>query len=1118
MGVTRTTAADRFRRSASVAHVLAARRLSIQYVALCVASLVATVGLALTYQAQRLEARDIAAGVQRKEVLNLATVSGPQSLEGVFARHFEISADRRFAAAVAYRFLTDDGQHPPQAANVGALATIRVTADEVRRGGPALLRARLDEAGPGASSVSLLTPGQIAELKPSLIVRTPEAFTATFLWVLLLFLGSFHAVAAYFMLRRLRGDPWLLPIAHFLTGLGLIAMLALRDPLRDRAIFADFAIGVSLGCAALAVLGSLKYQGSSLKRLSLVPLVGAIAISLLLILFGSGPGTSDAKVNLLGMQPVEVIRVLLVLFLAGYFATRWDFLRELREQQFGGLELPARFRVPRYDHVLPVVAGVGLALLLFFFQKDLGPALVFACLFLTMYGVARGEVVLVAVGLVLMLAGFAVGYLIGYPGTIVTRVAMWRSPWENAMRGGDQVAHALWAFASGGPAGTGLGLGEPGTIPAAHTDIVLAALAEELGFVGVVAIACLYAGLFYRGFSIALRASGDYAFFLALGLTLSFALPLLLIAGGTLGLFPLSGVATPFLSYGKSSMIANFAVLGMLFGLAREGDTSGASACVQPFVRPVRAVGVCLTLIAVALVARAARVQVLAADRTMATSSLAPQADGGLRYQDNPRLRQVSLLLPRGAVRDRRGIPLAVTGCADLKTHEPVLGQLGAGPCDDRAARHYPLGGHTYHLLGDVRTRVHWAATNTSYEERDHDARLRGFDDAGEVVARRDPRTGRTFTTLKRDYSELVTLWRHRHRPRHSDVRRLFERPRDLRLTIDARLQTRLGRALDRHLDMVGQTRGAVVVMDAASGEVLALVNAPRPRVTDAVSLGTETLAPPDDPAWFDRSRYGLYAPGSTFKVVTAAAALRKDPALRQLTFVCRRLPGGRVGNTVPGWSRPIRDDDKDTVPHGTVAMQRGLEQSCNAYFAQLAIHIGASSLRETARLLDISVADPDTLERLGDALPQAAYGQGQVRLTPFKMARVIAAIASGGRMAYGRWVMDGGDRRDREPVQVMTPAVAAQIASYMRGVVVRGTGQALAGVAPAVAGKTGTAEVEGAPSHAWFAGFAPYGPTKSRRIAFAILVENGGYGARSAAPLAGEVVRAARDLGLITE
>ena len=1114
---TRTTAADRRRRALSPrrSDTLGLWPPSPSYLALCVATLVTTMALLLAYQAKRDGMRDSVARVERGDVVNLSQVTGPDALDGVLLRLAPNRADRRFTAASIHRFLTDEGRHAPEATNVGTLARIRVTRDEARRAGSERLVARFERAAPGERTVALLTGAEIAELKPSVIVRGPSAFRSALVWSALLYIASFHAVVLYWRVRRFDGDPWLLPLAHITTGLGLVAMLALQDPLRDRLLVAEFAIGVSLGCLALAVLSSLAYQASPLRRLSLMPLLGAVAASALLIVFGSGPGTSDAKVNLLGMQPVEVIRVLLVLYLAGYFASRWEFVRQLREEQFGGLELPKRFRVPRYDHVLPVIVGVGLALLLFFLQKDLGPALVFSCLFLALYGVARRAVVLVVIGVLVMLGGFVAGYALGYPSTIVTRVAMWLSPWDNAMRGGDHVAQALWGYASGAATGTGIGLGEPSAIPEAHTDMVLATLGEELGFVGLIVIALLYGALFYRGFSIAMRAGGDYAFFLALGLTLSLAFPVLLIAAGTLGLFPLSGVATPFLSYGKSSMIANLAVLGMLFGISRESARS--QPVTEPFRMPVRVVAMVVTVLGAAILMRAAAVQVVYADETLAASSLGPQADGVLRFQDNPRLRRASLLIPRGAVFDRRGLPLAVTGCDELQPHAQALRTLGAAhACDDRAARHYPLAGHTYHLLGDVRARMNWAASNTSLEERDHGTRLRGFDDGEQVVERIDPRTGDTVRAIKRDYSELVPLWRYRHRPNHPAVKELFERSRDLRVTIDARLQTRLGHALDRQLQSIGRARGAVVVMDAESGDVLALVNAPRPLVTDGAALGSAALPAAGDPAWFDRARYGIYPPGSTFKLVTAAAALRKDPALAEETFMCRRLPDGRIGNLVPGWTRPVRDDELDQVPHGAVNLRSGIEKSCNAYFAQLSLRVGAPALHETAALFEIALAQPDTVQRLRQHLPQAAYGQGEVRLTPFKMARVAAAIASGGRMPYGRWVSDAGDRRDREPVTVMSPEIAQEIAAAMRGVVLRGTARALATVSPQIAGKTGTAEVEGAASHAWFAGFAPYGPTTGRRIAFAVLIENGGYGGRTAAPLAAEITRAAREFGMI--
>src|ERR1700733_5450505 len=150
----------------------------------------------------------------------------------------------------------------------------------------------------------------------------------------------------------------------------------------------------------------------------------------------------------------------------------------------------------------------------------------------------------------------------------------WSPPWDNSVRGGEQVAHSLWAFATGGAFGTGLGLGDPQWMPAAHTDLILAALGEEWGFLGVLGVIALYAALVWFGLRVALRARSDYNFFLALGLTLAFTLQIVLIAGGVLALIPLSGVVVPFLSYGRTGLITNFAIIGILFSLSRESSAT----------------------------------------------------------------------------------------------------------------------------------------------------------------------------------------------------------------------------------------------------------------------------------------------------------------------------------------------------------------------------------------------------------------------------------------------------------------------------------------------------------------------------------------------------------------
>jgi peptidoglycan glycosyltransferase len=197
--------------------------------------------------------------------------------------------------------------------------------------------------------------------------------------------------------------------------------------------------------------------------------------------------------------------------------------------------------------------------------------------------------------------------------------------------------------------------------------------------------------------------------------------------------------------------------------------------------------------------------------------------------------------------------------------------------------------------------------------------------------------------------------------------------------------------------------------------------------------------------------------------------------------------------------------------------MRKGLVVSCNAYFAQLgAYKVGAAPILETAGLLGISVAKPATEKALRDALPQASYGQGQVVASPFQMARAAAAIANGGKMPLGRWVIDETNSRVEEPQPVLAPNLAALLAQDLRQAVTSGTGRRAAAAPAPIAAKTGTAEVLNAPSHAWFVGFTPYGTPKARVVAFAILIENGQYGGATAAPMAPDLIAALQSFDML--
>lgn len=1071
---------------------------------LLAAGALAAFGLWFAYQAKASDFAAVDAGLASKQLLNLNTLGAREDLLPVLSQLFTEPAEREFAARKIY--YASGGL-----SNVGAIARIRVTAAELR--GQRSLRAWRDRLGT-RDSMPLLTADQFRLLKPLLIVRTPAQFRRDFrLWVILFF-AAFLLVHIFWSLRAFTGDGSFLPAILLLTGLGLILMVALRDPVRDNLLFTDFAQGVVIGCLVLAVSALLDYERIA-GRLAFVPLLASFVLSALLILFGTGPGTSDAKVNLFGFQPVELIRILLIFFLAGYFGSRWDVLRHARETRASLSAVTRRFDIPPIEYLLPILACVALSLAFFFLQRDMGPALVFGCVFLVLYAMARGSVFVPAVGLGLLVVGFAGGYWIGIPHTVGERVAMWLSPWNNLVHGGDQLAASLWAFATGGPAGMGIGLGAPQLVPAAHTDLILSAVGEDLGFLGVAAVFALYGLIVWRALRIARNARTDYEMFLAAGFAAATALQIVVIAAGALGVMPLTGVVTPFLSYGRTALIANFLVIGILEALSARSQTA------QPRLQfPLRTVAVVFGILGAVVLAKAAYVQVLHDNAIMGEGTLVVQADGARRYQYNPRFQMVTRAIPIGAIYDRNGLPLATSDWNELAKHRADYAALGIDidrACPRTDSRYYPFGPLMFDLLGDLRTRMRWGASNTSFVERDEARRLRGYDDRPTLVDVKNPRTGAVERVIRYDYRELVPLVRHQNDPENPAVRRILDRPRDVKMSIDSRLEVRVAEILNKQLKASGKDKGAAVVMDPATGDLLAAVSLPLPPATPdttVTSADSETLRNEPNP-YLDRARYGLYPPGSTFKVVTAMAALRKDTGLTAKTYQCIRLPDGRVGNYIRGSNRPIRDDIQDKEPHGTVNMEKGIVVSCNAFFAQLGTYdVGAQQLWDTATQLGIAAASPNTAAQLRKSLPQSSYGQGQVVASPFQMARVAATVANGGAMPEGRWITDETNTRTGAPKPVLAADAAQTLARFMREVVTSGTGRRAA-ASVAVAGKTGTAELADAPSHAWFIGFAPYG-AGARKIAFSVLVENGVYGGTAAAPAAAEIVNAAAKLGLI--
>ncbi len=1067
------------------------------------ASLLIACALAFVLMSKTQDFRELQDKLDHGALLNLNDVSSPQQILPVL-QIFEAGSQRELIAQRVWSYLE---LHRPLP-NVGALARLRITPSEIDTLAQAdprwgSFRGRVAANQKQPSSYPLLPLGKV---KPLFVVRTPREFLDTYALWMSLYLAAFWIVHFAWRLGRFRGDPAVLPALHLLTGFGLILMVSLRDPLRDTHEFKKFAWGVLLGCAVLLLPLFRSFQYRNFSRWVYTPLLLAFGLFLGLLKFGSGPTGSDAKVNLGPFQPVEIIKVLIVFFLAGYFANNWERLRDLHQKKF----VPRWLRwleLPRISHALPVMYAVACALALFFVLKDLGPALVIGFLFLSMFAIARGRSGLALLGVFLLISGVTIGYHLGAPHTVTERVSMWLSPWDNDVHGGDQLAHSLWAFATGGPWGSGPGLGDPSVIPAGHTDLVLPSIAEEWGLPGVVAVFLLFALLVHRAFRIALRAPDEYGMFLGVGLGTLIALEMLLISGGALGAIPLSGVVSPFLSSGNTAMLANFGIFAILLGIsnqtAREASDSIEATAVptpnlrakavpqaslpsmQPlFHKPVAIASAAIGACALALIARAVYIQAFEDQELLVRNALVFTEDGVKRPQRNPRLNLLAASIPRGNIYDRNGVLLATSSWPELEKHRAQYQQLGVS-IDEAASRmdnrHYPFGPATLHLLGDLRTGEKFHSTNASLIEHDSNVRLQGYS----------------------DYNDLAPIVRYRHQRGNPLLQALLSRDRDVHSTIDIRLQLKATEILKSRLQPSNK-KGALVIMNPHSGDVLALVSWPEP-------LPTGTPGPDE---LLDRARYGQYPPGSTFKLVTAIAALRLNPNVVHQTYTCRGLGDGRVGTIIPGWRRPIRDDIGDHA-HGTLNLANAITVSCNAYFAQLGVYnVGAQALRDTAALLGIPAGDLKDIKKM---MPFAAYGQGPVVATPFKMARVAATIAATGFMPQGRWVFDASNARSIAPIPVLAHDSAEFMQRAMRSVVTSGTARsAMAGIQMQVAGKTGTAQLDQGEPHSWFAGFAPYDATPDKRIALAVVVEHGGYGAKFAAPIARELIEAAQQLGII--
>jgi cell division protein FtsW (lipid II flippase) len=400
------------------------------------------------------------------------------------------------------------------------------------------------------------------------IARQAVISTAS-LSYLAIFLGLYVAAHLVARIALPYADPYLMPIAALLTGIGL-TMIYRVDP--DLALRQGLWLVIGLAVFAACAIFIRDYR--ALDGVKYILALCAIALLVLPAIPGLGATINGAslwvRLGPIAFQPGELAKVLLVVFLAGY-------LRDRREVLATG---PGRFGLPSLKHAGPLLLIWGGAMLVLFQTNDLGGGLLYFAVFLAMLYVATARWAFVAVGTALFALGaYGLYHVIPH---VADRVTIWLHPWSDPLGDGYQLVQSIYAIAGGGLFGTGLGRGvlvtpEGNTyIPFLQTDFIYAAIAQELGLAGAAAVVLLYVLVVYRGFRIAMLADDGFSKLLAAGLTATLALQAFIIVGGVAGLIPLTGITLPFVSYGGSSLVANFLVLWLLLAVSNRVNARSA--------------------------------------------------------------------------------------------------------------------------------------------------------------------------------------------------------------------------------------------------------------------------------------------------------------------------------------------------------------------------------------------------------------------------------------------------------------------------------------------------------------------------------------------------------------
>lgn len=390
----------------------------------------------------------------------------------------------------------------------------------------------------------------------------PQVEFSPFVWGL--GAGLLSLAVQIFLLRgRYNQEIWIFPIVMFFSSIGVI-MLARLKPILCVPQLRWLIIGMLVMMVVLVLSEKLK----EMMQYQYIIGICTLVVLCLSLLFGVEIGGSKNWLVLgpISVQPSEFGKILLVLFLAAFFSDHREMLDSAKKRLLF-LDLPPlRF-------IAPLLVIWGIAILMFVVQRDLGSALLFFCMAVFMTYMATGSKSYVFIALCFICVGAIISYYLF--GHVRVRFNIWINPWEDPAGQAYQVVQSLFAFGAGGIWGAGFTHGHPELIPEVHTDFIFSAIGEELGLLGCTMVMAAYVLLFYRGIMVAMSCKRDLYMLAAAGFSIALFVQAFIIMAGVTKFLPLTGITLPFISYGGSSMVSGFIMIGLLLALSKKESRNG---------------------------------------------------------------------------------------------------------------------------------------------------------------------------------------------------------------------------------------------------------------------------------------------------------------------------------------------------------------------------------------------------------------------------------------------------------------------------------------------------------------------------------------------------------------